>query len=90
MRVIRTDTFKQDFRALTATTKRSTEKALRLLLANVRHPSFQAKKMGSHHDPEGRDIWEARLTKAYRMTCVIEGDTSILLWVGPHDTLRLP
>jgi hypothetical protein len=40
MRVIRTDIFKQDFRALTVSIRRSTEKALRLLLANVRHPSL--------------------------------------------------
>jgi hypothetical protein len=43
--VIRTGTFKQDFRALTPTIKRSTEKMLRLLLATVRHPSLHAEAM---------------------------------------------
>jgi hypothetical protein len=53
----------------------------------VRSPLLQAKKMEGHRDPEGRDIWEARVTKAYRMTFVVEGHTYILRRVGPHDML---
>ena len=47
--------------------------------------------MEGQRDPEGRDIWEARVTRAYRFTFVIDGDTYILRRVGPHeDVLRNP
>lgn len=85
MRIIRTDSFKRDFQDLPQRIKRSTEKALRLLVANLRHHSLRAKKMEGQRDPLGRDIWEARVTKAYRLTFVMEGDTYILRRVGPDE-----
>jgi hypothetical protein len=35
-------------------------------------------------------IWEARVTRSYRMTLEIRGDTYILRRVGPHDVLKTP
>ncbi len=47
--------------------------------------------MEGQFDVEGRKIWEARLTRGYRFTFVIDGDTYILRRVGSHDeTLRRP
>jgi hypothetical protein len=46
--------------------------------------------MGGQRDPEGRDIWEARVTQAYRFTFAIEGDSYILYRIGPHDVERHP
>lgn len=46
--------------------------------------------MEGQRDPEGRDIWEARVTQGYRFTFAIEGDTYILYRVGPHDIERRP
>ena len=46
--------------------------------------------MEGQRDPEGRDIWEARVTQAYRVTCAIAGETYILYRIGPHDIERRP
>lgn len=91
MRIVRTDSFKRDFQDLPQRIKRSTEKALRLLVVNLRHHSLRAKKMEGQRDAQGLDIWEARVTKAYRLTFVVEGDMYLLRRAGPHeDTLRNP
>jgi mRNA interferase RelE/StbE len=91
MRLIRTESFKRDFQALPGPIKRRTEQALRFFVANPRHPSLRAKKMEGQRDSEGRDIWEARITQAYRFTFAIDKDTYILRRVGPHeDALRKP
>jgi len=54
-------------------------KQSRLLLENLRHPSLRAKK----YDEE-RDIWQARVTRDWRVYFKIKGDTYYLLEVIPH------
>jgi mRNA-degrading endonuclease RelE of RelBE toxin-antitoxin system len=44
MTLLLTDRFKEDFRRLPKAIQRRTEKALRLLAENLRHPSLRAKK----------------------------------------------
>ena len=90
MRIIRTAHFKRDFQRLPEAFKRSTEKALRFFVENPRHPSLRVKKMEGQRDDEGRDIWEARITRSYRFTFAIEEDTYILYRIGPHDIKRRP
>ena len=85
MQFIRTDRFKRDFRDLPERIKRRAEQALRFLSANLRHPSLRAKKMEGQRDPQGRDIWEARVSRSHRFTFAIDGDTYILYRIGPHD-----
>jgi len=46
--------------------------------------------MEGQRDPEGRDIWEAHVTQAYRFTFAIDGETYILYRIGPHDIERHP
>jgi hypothetical protein len=69
--------------------KRSAEKALRFFVDNPRHRSLRTKKMEGQRDLEGRDIWEARLSRGYRFTFALDGDTAILYRIGPHDIERL-
>ncbi len=90
MTIIRADSFKRDFQSLPERLKRSTEKALRFFAANPHHPSLQTRKLGGQRDPEGRDIWYGRITRGYRFTFAIEGDTYILYRVGPHDIEQHP
>jgi hypothetical protein len=52
--------------------------------------TLRAKKMEGQRDPEGRDIWEVRVTQAYRFTFAIDGDMYILYRIGPHDIERRP
>jgi len=90
MNIFRADTFKRDYKGLPEPIQRRAEKALRLLVENLRHPSLRAKKMEGERDPEGRDIWEARVSRGYRFTFAIEGNTYILYRIGPHDIERRP
>jgi mRNA interferase RelE/StbE len=85
MRLERTAQFKRDFVSLPEEIQRRIEKQLAILLQNPRHPSLRIKRM------EGiRDIWEGRITKSYRFTFQMKGDTCILRRVGRHDILETP
>jgi mRNA-degrading endonuclease RelE of RelBE toxin-antitoxin system len=50
--------------------RRAFEKQLRFLAANIQHPSLHAKKYD-----EGRDLWQARVNKAWRFYFTIADDT---------------
>lgn len=52
---------------------------LDLLLENLRHPSLHAKKYD-----EGNDIWQARVSRAWRFYFRIEGDTYVILSLIAH------
>ena len=90
MRIVRTEQFKADFKKLPDQINRRAEKAFRFFVENARHPSLRTKKMEGQFDHEGRNIWEARVTKNYRFTFAIEGDTYILYRIGSHDIERRP
>ena len=55
------------------------DKQVRLLVANLRHPSLRAKKYD-----QNRGIWQARVTRGWRFYFLIEADTYILLDLIPH------
>jgi mRNA interferase RelE/StbE len=90
MRPVFTPGFVRQYQRLPHHLQRQFDQALVFLLSNLRHPSLRAKKMEGQRDPQGRDIWEARVTQAYRFTFAIEGDTYILYRIGPHDIERRP
>ncbi len=54
-------------------------KQVSLLLQDLRHPSLHAKKYD-----EGRDRWQACLTRDWRFYFPIEDDTYVLLDIVPH------
>jgi mRNA interferase RelE/StbE len=85
MKIERTERFKRDFLRLPATIQRHTEKQLVRLVDDPHHPSLRIKKM------EGAEnIWEGRITKGYRFTFEVEGDTYVLRRIGTHDILKTP
>jgi mRNA-degrading endonuclease RelE of RelBE toxin-antitoxin system len=90
MRFRPTEQFVEDYERLPERLQRRADRALDFLLQNLRYPSLRAKKMEGQRDPEGRDIWEARVTQAYRFTFAIDGDIYILYRIGPHDIERRP
>lgn len=90
MKLHPTEQFSDDYERLPERLQRQADKALDLLLQNLRHPSLRAKKMEGERDPEGRDMWEARASRSYRFTFAIAGDTYILYRIGPHDIERRP
>jgi hypothetical protein len=54
-------------------------KQLAHLLRNLRHPSLDAKKYD-----EKRDLWQARVDRAWRFYFQIEGDAYHLIDITPH------
>lgn len=77
--------FIKDYRRLPDSMQKTADKQLRRLLSDFNHPSLNTKKM---QDP--RDIWEGRVTKAYRFTFQIHGDLYFLRRIGTHDLLKKP
>lgn len=53
------------------------------MATDPRHPSLQVKKM----QPKTRGIFEARVTRSFRMTFTLEGEAILLRRVGTHDIL---
>lgn len=86
MKITRTNRFKRAYKNLPERIQRRVDRALIQLVQNLRYPSLDANII----DHERR-IWRARVTRFYRFTFQIEGDTYILRTVGGHDeTLRNP
>ena len=85
MRLERTEQFKRDFASLPEPMQRRAEKKIRLFLENPRHPSLRIKKMQGVEE-----IWEGRITRNYRFTFQIAGDTWLLRRIGAHEILKTP
>ena len=83
MKIRQEKQFRRDFEALSPAIQKRAKKQLALFLQNPRHPSLQTEKVKGH-----RDLWKGRITQSYRFFFRIEGDTYILLNVGPHDIER--
>ncbi len=79
-----TERFIADYDDLPKRLQHHVDKTLGFLLHNPRHPSLRTKKMRGVRDPVGRDLWEARVTRSYRILFAIVGDTYLLYRVGPH------
>jgi mRNA interferase RelE/StbE len=90
MRFRPTEQFARDYERLPERLQQRADRALDFLLSNLRHPSLRAKTMEGQRDPEGRDIWEARISRSHRFTFAIDDDTCILYRIGPHDIERHP
>jgi mRNA-degrading endonuclease RelE of RelBE toxin-antitoxin system len=80
-----TKPFKRDYHALPKEIQELINKQIAHLMENPHHPSLRIKKMEGHES-----VWEARVTKGYRMTFHIYGDTCLLRRVGPHSILKMP
>ena len=79
MRIRRTKTFKRRYREAPPQIQRRVEKALRLLVSDLKHPSLRAKII----DPSRR-IWQARVTRSWRIYFRITDDTYELLTLQRH------
>ena len=86
MKLERTERFKKAYKDLTKDDQERTQKAMRLLVENQRHPSLRVKKIKG-----AKGIWEARVTQSVRMTFEMSKDIILLRNVGAHDpTLNNP
>lgn len=57
MRIVRTDSFKKDYKHLPSHVQRIFDRKMRLFMENIHHPSLRTKKMQGH-----TDRWEASIT----------------------------
>ena len=83
MKILWTPPFERDFRDLPKNVQERAEKSLRLLIENAHHPSLRTRKMQGTSD-----IWEARVSGAYRMTFQKMGESLVLRRIGSHDVLK--
>ena len=77
--------FDRDYAELPEEIKERVEKQLALLLSNPRHPSLRLKRIRGT-----ADIWEVRVSRGYRLTLQLAGDTYLLRRVGPPDVIERP
>lgn len=85
MEPLYTKKFKKDYKSLPSDIQKLADKQLTHLLRNPRHPSLKIKKM-----QDSRDIWEGRVTYAYRFTFRWQGKICILRRIGTHAVLKKP
>jgi mRNA-degrading endonuclease RelE of RelBE toxin-antitoxin system len=83
VRFLTLSTFKKDYRRLPTEIQKQVDKALHLFAEDPRHPSLQVKKIRGTEN-----IWEGRLSLAYRFTFNWESDLVTLRRVGTHDILK--
>ncbi|NPV29508.1 MAG: DNA helicase [Firmicutes bacterium] len=81
-RIVRTDSFLEQFYELDRKAQKQVLKTLRLLGNNPKHPSLQV------HRIRGTPFWEAYASKSIRVVFQREEDTLILLACGHHDILK--
>ena len=77
--------FERDYRKLPPELKPRVQKTLLQMERNLRHPGLGVKRIQGT-----ADIWEARVTRSYRMTFTLESNTILLRTVGEHDVLKHP
>ena len=86
MEIKTTKTFDKQYRNLPENIKKRANKQFSFLLENPHHPSLRVKKLKSKEY-----IWEARITRGYRFTFQMIGNTYLLRRIGKHDeVLRRP
>lgn len=81
MKISFTKPFVEDYDGLPLSIQLLVDKSLVLLSENPKHPSLRIKKI---RGVQG-NIFEGRVSRGYRFTFHIEGDTYLLRRVGPHN-----
>jgi Txe/YoeB family toxin of Txe-Axe toxin-antitoxin module len=79
MRVHLTEQFIAQYDQAQPQIQKAVTKQLRLLKGNVRHPSLHAKKYD-----EARDIWQARITRDWRLYFIIKDDVYRIIEMKVH------
>jgi len=85
MKISRTNPFKRDFQKLPDRIKKRTGQALRLVVTNPHHPSLRMKKVKGEFIKGFENVFEARITRDYRLFFLINSDCYVLLRCGSHE-----
>jgi mRNA-degrading endonuclease RelE of RelBE toxin-antitoxin system len=79
MRLLRTTHFERSYSKAPKEIQQAFDKQSLLLLQNLRHPSLHAKKYD-----EGKNRWQARVTRGWRFYFTIDDDAYTLLDITSH------
>jgi len=79
MKVRLSNTALQSYRAAPDFVRQAFDKQSQFLEENFRHPSLHAKKYD-----EGRNIWQARVSRGWRFYFMIKDDIYIIVDIIPH------
>ena len=82
MKFEQTKRFEKDYQKLPQRIRKQVGQKLGFLLQGIHHPSLRTKKIKSE-----KDVYELSITKNYRLTFHIEGDTYVLRKVGTHTDI---
>ncbi len=82
MKIVRTDSFKNDYRHLPAHVQKAFDKKIHIFANNINHPSLRVKKMKGY-----KNRWEGSITMFYRFTFEIHAGYYLFRRIGPHDTI---
>lgn len=86
MRFERAERFKRAYLKLDEQQRQAVKKALRLMSADIKHPSLRVRKVQGT-----KDVWEARASAGLRLIFTWTGELIILRNCGEHDkTLKQP
>ncbi len=72
--------FRRAYRPLTAEEQKRVQNTLRRMSEDLRYPGLRVKRIRGTHA-----IWEARASRALRLTFEVDGDKIVLRNVGSHD-----
>jgi mRNA-degrading endonuclease RelE of RelBE toxin-antitoxin system len=75
--------FTKEYRQLPQEIQKAFDEKLNLSLNNISHPSLRVK-----HIKGTKTQWEGSVTKNYRFTFEITGNSVIFRRIGTHDILR--
>jgi mRNA-degrading endonuclease RelE of RelBE toxin-antitoxin system len=79
MRISYTPHFTRSYSKAPQDIRRAFDKQAALLLQNLRHPSLPAKKYD-----DAQDLWQARVSGAWRFYFLIEGDVYLMTEIRAH------
>ncbi len=80
MNSVTTEQFRRLYASAPLPRQEQIKRAYKLWRENPAHPSIRFKKV---HDTD--PIYSARVDLDWRALGVLEGDTVVWFWVGPHD-----
>ena len=75
-----TKKFRKAYEKLDKIVQRQTRASYRLFQENPYHPSLHFKNV---HD--NLPVYSARVNLDYRVVGILEDDTIVWFWIGPHD-----
>lgn len=83
MKLIRTQRFLDDYRALSAQVRKQTDRKLQYLAEDIGHPSRRVKRVRKYDA-----VYEGSINMDYRLLFLITSEGCVLLRIGRHDILE--